>query len=139
MTDWRDIVSMIQHFGTVYRQKTGEISSRKHSRSEPDSQAHASPKRARGPTPPTPGKVTSPLMEGWRKPSAPDEILTKRTPVVALGSRWGEIQPGDRADGDRGVKKPRSPAGVTSDAHWRSMTNGLGGDGSFWDKKWWIG
>ena len=117
MTDWRDIVDMVLNFASMCRER------------KPPSPAPVKPDPTPGDdprpkTPPTPGERTS----EWTERAGIDRTDF----VVHLGDSDSTTSLGKRKAEDEKAKKDLSAL------HWRTLTNGNGGDGSLWDKKWWF-
>ncbi|OWT41933.1 phosphopantothenoylcysteine decarboxylase [Cryptococcus neoformans Tu401-1] len=107
MTDWRDIVSLIEGFATMHQDRRAVVHS-----GHPLQESSDPPLPPPTETPPTPGRPS--------KSSS------------AVGSSSVSTQ-------DRAPAKAPSDDVLTGIADWRSMTNELGGDGTAWRRKWWLG
>ncbi|OWZ60172.1 phosphopantothenoylcysteine decarboxylase [Cryptococcus neoformans c45] len=107
MTDWRDIVSLIEGFATMHQDRRAVLHS-----GHPLQGSSDPPLPPPTETPPTPGRPS--------KSSS------------AVGSSSVSTQ-------DRAPAKAPSDDALTGIADWRSMTNELGGDGTAWRRKWWLG
>lgn len=107
MTDWRDIVSLIEGFATMHQDRRAVVHP-----GHPLQESSDPPLPPPTETPPTPGRPS--------KSSS------------AVGSSSVSTQ-------DRAPAKAPSDDVLTGIADWRSMTNELGGDGTAWRRKWWLG
>ncbi|WVQ80728.1 hypothetical protein IAT38_002833 [Cryptococcus sp. DSM 104549] len=115
MADWRNIISVIE----------GYIAIRQHQLASRSALDESMPQPSRSQTPPTPLRSPS----AYRAQATLDN--TDVEPLEAIPALVALV---DEADSEVDGKKMSATI-----KDWHSMTNGLGGDGRVWDKKWWVG
>lgn len=150
MTDWRDIVSMVLDFAAAFRQRSTCI--------EPERPLQGS----------TGGRAvfypTSQKSEGWavakeayigtgtvQPNSRPNAMVVEGSSLMpdSVLAAKASSSPSEQQDRpktpptpgmDPAHKKKLPKTGNVSVEHWHMLIgNGAGGDGSAWNKKWWMG
>ncbi|RXK35027.1 hypothetical protein M231_07730 [Tremella mesenterica] len=128
MTDWREIVSTIENFAELHHQTISRISNNALPTPPASLASNASQiaGNKRPLTPPTPGR--SPRKPASQLPEQ-DERMELEESVQVLIDNARPL--------DVGAKSAR--AGRTGIQDWATMTSPYGGDGSAWNKKFWMG
>ncbi|WWD17276.1 hypothetical protein CI109_101716 [Kwoniella shandongensis] len=137
MTDWRDIVSLIEGYASAYKMQFPAPNRSLSKPSTSESLSHTPDVYAdlprevptitpppRPPTPPTPNRLSQLMIN--------DPYSDANPPQRELPRGQGALESVTGC----GTRKKDESASVKD---WRSMADGNGGTGVFWTRKWWIG